>query len=167
VFITSGGSAQGVTGAVEIVSADAAASGSASRRHLLAGTLAVSGNARLGSGRLCMNNAHLIDHHPLQGSISPHRPPCADPNPPLLSQMSSYDVVSVFFLILGSGNAVGSSGGLRLFTGDSDAAASGSVLVATGDSLGGPGGNIDITVGRGMDVTSGNVSLVGRCRLTL
>jgi len=55
VFITTGGSFEGLTGAVEIKSANAAAPGSASRRHLLAGTQAVSGAARLGSGRFSMN----------------------------------------------------------------------------------------------------------------
>jgi len=73
--------------------------------------------------------------------------------------MSSHDVLIVVYLTLGAGDAVGSSGELHLFTGDSDAAASGSVLVETGDSFGGPGGNIDITVGRGTEVTSGNVSV--------
>jgi len=50
VFITTGGSQQGVTGAVQIKSADAA--GSARRRHLLAAAPARSGGVNLGTGRV-------------------------------------------------------------------------------------------------------------------
>ena len=161
VFITTGGTDQGLTGAVEIKSADTAASGPAGRRHLLAGTQAVSGNVSLGSGRLSMNmlTSSFTIFYRVHARHIVHRI-LYPTNPHLLSQMSSFDVVGIVYLTtLGSGDAAGSSGELHLFTGDSDAAASGSVLVETGDSFGGPGGNIHITVGRGTDVTSGNVSV--------